>query len=104
MGDRSRSKNIADTVVVQEGETIDQLGGADHSGLRCLAVESGRLSFALALELTRRGEGEMAEVAQAPYAVEALSWANSPRRYLKSRAHKCDFVGVTALSTLQRCR
>ena len=65
--------------LVQEGETIDQLGSADHSGLRCLAVELRRLvgaPLAVPLEPTRRGVSEMAAVAQAPDAVEA----RKPRR------------------------
>ena len=63
----------------QEGETIDQLGSADHSGLRCLAVELRRLvgaPLAVPLEPTRRGVSEMAAVAQAPDVVEA----RKPRR------------------------
>lgn len=65
--------------LVQEGETIDQLGSADHSGLRCLAVELRRFvdaPLAVPLEPTRRGVSEMAAVAQAPDAVEA----RKPRR------------------------
>ena len=65
--------------LVQEGETIDQLGSADHSGLRCLAVELRRLvgaPLAVPLEPTRRGVSEMAAVAQAPDVVEA----RKPRR------------------------
>ena len=65
--------------LVQEGETIDQLGSADHSGLRCLAVELRRLvgaPLAVPLEPTRRGVSEVAAVAQAPDAVEA----RKPRR------------------------
>jgi hypothetical protein len=65
--------------LVQEGETINQLGSADHSGLRCLAVELRRLvgaPLAVPLEPTRRGVSEMAAVAQAPDAVEA----RKPRR------------------------
>ena len=65
--------------LVQEGETIDQLGSADHSGLRCLAVELRWFvgaPLAVPLEPTRRGVSEMAAVAQAPDAVEA----RKPRR------------------------
>ena len=65
--------------LVQEGETINQLGSADHSGLRCLAVELRRLvgaPLAVPLEPTRRGVSEMAAAAQAPDAVEA----RKPRR------------------------
>jgi hypothetical protein len=65
--------------LVQEGETINQLGSADHSGLRCLAVELRRLvgaPLAVPLEPTRRGVSEMAAVAQAPDVVEA----RKPRR------------------------
>ena len=65
--------------LVQEGETINQLGSADHSGLRCLAVELRRFVGAplgVPLEPTRRGVSEMAAVAQAPDAVEA----RKPRR------------------------
>jgi len=65
--------------LAQEGETINQLGSADHSGLRCLAVELRRLvgaPLAVPLEPTRRGVSEMAAVAQAPDAVEA----RKPRR------------------------
>ena len=65
--------------LVQEGETIDQLGSADHSGLRCLAIELRWLvgaPLAVPLEPTRRGVSEVAAVAQAPDAVEA----RKPRR------------------------
>src|SRR5437660_9958796 len=65
--------------LVQEGETINQLGSADHSGLRCLAVELRWLvgaPLAVPLEPTRRGVSEVAAVAQAPDAVEA----RKPRR------------------------
>ena len=65
--------------LVQEGETIDQLGSADHSGLRCLAVELRWFvgaPLAVPLEPTRRGVSEVAAVAQAPDAVEA----RKPRR------------------------
>jgi hypothetical protein len=65
--------------LVQEGETINQLGSADHSGLRCLAVELRRFvgaPLAVPLEPTRRGVSEMAAVAQAPDVVEA----RKPRR------------------------
>lgn len=65
--------------LVQEGETIDQLGSADHSGLRCLAVELRWLvgaPLAVPLEPTRRRVSEMAAVVQAPDAVEA----RKPRR------------------------
>ena len=68
--------------LVQEGETINQLGSADHSGLRCLAVELRRLvgaPLAVPLEPTRRGVSEMAAAAQAPDAVEARK-ARKPRR------------------------
>jgi len=65
--------------LVQEGETINQLGSADHSGLRCLAVELRWFvgaPLAVPLEPTRRGVSEMAAVAQAPDVVEA----RKPRR------------------------
>ena len=65
--------------LVQEGETIDQLGSADHSGLRCLAVELRWFvgaPLAVPLEPTQGGVSEMAAVAQAPDAVEA----RKPRR------------------------
>jgi hypothetical protein len=65
--------------LVQEGETIDQLGSADHSGLGCLAVELRWFvgtPLAVPLEPTRRGVSEMAALAQAPDAVEA----RKPRR------------------------
>lgn len=65
--------------LVQEGETINQLGSADHSGLRCLAVELRWFvgaPLAVPLEPTRRGVSEVAAVAQAPDAVEA----RKPRR------------------------
>ena len=65
--------------LVQEGETIDQLGSADHSGLRCLAVELRWFvgaPLAVPLEPTQGGVSEMAAVAQAPDDVEA----RKPRR------------------------
>src|SRR5205814_10447653 len=66
--------------LVQEGETINQLGSADHSGLRCLAVALRWLvgaPLAVPLESTRRGVSEVAAVAQPPRAVEARKSCSS---------------------------